>query len=538
MAIAFLLASSKADPYPAWTAIGPWGGAARTIRLDSQQPATMLATSMRGTGVFRSRDGASNWTALRSFPELPNARLDTALIIRAPASRWLVGAAPGGLWRSLDEGDTWTQVPGTAKLSVFALAAWPKDEHVLAAGTDQGVWLSHDAGDTWRRISPQTNVDLSAIVSVAFDPAKASTIYAGTPHLPWKTLNAGNTWTKAHSGMFDDSDIFSIAVDPTRPGRIFASACSGIYCSLNSGLAWRRVQGIPGTNRRTYVVAQSPHLPDLLFAGTSAGMWTSTDGGFVWKKLNDFVATSIAFHPTEKATFYISTERHGLAATRDQGEHFELVNQGFVSRNLVAVVGDESHLYAVARYEGSAGGVYRKISPDSEWETVNTGKNFDRFAVRDGRLLARDEEGSWLESHDQARSWTAASVPVEQAAGDWFETRSSPFAPNIQLRASREGMSKSQDSGRTWRKIENGLGSDWIGSITFHPKQKGLCFALRGQRVFWSLDDGEIWYWLPTQEPADIVFQSIHVAPAFPSLLFAVSGSRGIFVVKLPETPL
>ena len=498
----------------------------------------MLATTMRGTGVFRSRDGANNWTALRSFPELPNARLDTALIIHAPASRWLVGAAPGGLWRSLDEGDTWTQVPGTAKLSVFALAAWPKGENVLAAGTDQGVWLSHDAGDTWRRISPKTNIDLGAIVSVAFDPAKAGTIYAGTPHLPWKTLNAGETWTKAHIGMFDDSDIFSIAVDPTRPGRVFASACSGIYCSLNSGLAWRRVQGIPGTNRRTYVVAQSPHRPDLLFAGTSAGMWTSTDGGLGWKKLNDFVATSIAFHPKEKATFYISTERHGLAKTRDQGESFQLVNRGFVSRSLLALDSDEAHLYAVARYEGSAGGVYRNTSPDSEWETVNTGRNFDRFLVRDGRLLARDEEGSWLESRDQAQSWTIASAPGEQPSGDWFETRSSPFASKIQLRASREGMSKSQDGGLNWRKIENGLGSDWIGSIAFHPKQKGLCFALRGQRVFWSPDDGEIWYWLPTQEQVDVLFQSIHTVPAFPSLLFAVSGNRGIYVVKLPETPL
>lgn len=499
----------------------------------------MMAVAMRGTGVFRSRDGAATWSALPGFPDLANARLDTALIVHAPKTRWLVGAAPGGLWRSLDEGETWARVAGTEGLSVFALAAWPKDERVLAAGTDQGVWISNDGGDTWRRVSPKTNADMSAIVSVAFDPAKAGAIYAGTPHLPWKTINGGETWTKAHTGMFDDSDIFSIAVDPTRQGRVFASACSGIYCSINAGAAWRRVQGIPGTNRRTYVVAQSPHHPDLLFAGTSAGMWTSRDGGMAWKKLNDLVATSIAFHPVEASTFYVSTERHGLARTRDEGATFEFVNQGFVSRSLLAIEGDETKLYAVARYEGSAGGVYRKSSTDGPWETVDTGKNFDRFEVERERLVARDEEGQWMESRDHANTWGPTSAPRGgDGQGDWFETRKNPFEPNQQLRASREGLSKSSDGGKTWRKVENGLGPEWIGSIVFHPKRKGLCFALRGQRVFWSRDAGETWYWLPAQERADVSFRSIRIVPAFPSLLFAVSDTRGLYVVKLDENPL
>lgn len=493
---------------------------------------------MRGTGVFRSRDSAESWTALAGFPDLADARLDSAIIIHAPAARWLVGAAPGGIWSSLDEGDTWQCVPGTEALSIFALASWPKDEHVLAAGTDQGVWTSNDAGDTWHRISPKSNADLNAIVSVAFDPAKAGLLYAGTPHLPWKTANGGDTWTKAHTGMFDDSDIFSIAVDPTRPGRVFASACSGIYCSLNAGGAWRRVQGIPGTNRRTYVVAQSPHNPDLLFAGTSAGMWTSRDGGLDWKKLNSLVATSIAFHPTEKATFYISTERHGLSRTRDEGKSFEPVNTGFVSRKLLAVEGDEQEIYAVARYEGSAGGVYRKSMSASGWDIVDTGKNFDRFGIRDGHLLARDEDGVWLESRDRARTWLPAQAADEQIRGDWFESRTNPFEVTEQIRASREGLSKSQDSGKTWRKIEGALGKDWIKSIAFHPKQKGLCFALRQQRVFWSRDAGETWYWLPALEQAHVIFESLFIAPASPNLLLAVSANRGLFVYDLRQNPL
>jgi len=458
------------------------------IRLDPGKPETLMAVAMRGTAVFRSRDGAANWTLLPAFPELPNARLDCGLII---PGKWLVGSAPGGLWSSTDEGDHWGVVPGTERLSVFAIAVWQKDPRVLAAGTNQGVWMSNDSAQTWRRVSPKTIDDLSAIVSVAFDPEKAGTIYAGTPHLPWKTTNGGKTWQKAHIGMFDDSDIFSIAVDPSKPGRVFASACSGIYCSLNSGTAWRRVQGIPGTNRRTYVVAQSPHNPQLLFAGTSAGMWSSVDGGMAWKKLNDFVATSIAFHPAQKDLFYISSERHGLQRTKDSGSSFEPVNQGFVSRTLGVIESDGANLVALSRYDGS--------------------------------FILPTAESSW-----QPASYREAQQKPQSP--DWFEEVSDPFDPATLLRASRSGVSKSSDGGNTWRTVKQ----EWIRSIAFHPKQKGLCFALQSQRVFWSPNSGETWYWLPAKEDTHMVFEKLHVADR----IFAVTPNRGIYVQQMPSNPL
>ncbi len=474
-----------AAEYPEWKPIGPWGGAARVIRLDPAKPETMMAVSMRGTGVFRSRDAAASWTLLKDFPELPHARLDCAWIL---PGKWLVGAAPGGLWSSTDEGDHWAVVPGTEKLSFYAITAWQKDPRVLAAGTNEGVWMSNDGAVTWRRISPKTIDDLAAIVSVAFDPQKAGTVYAGTPHLPWKTTNGGTTWQKAHTGMFDDSDIFSIAVDPKREGRVFASACSGIYCSTNSGVAWRRVQGIPGTNRRTYVVAQSPHHSERLFAGTSAGMWTSSNGGETWKKLNDLVATSIAFHPTEADLFYVSTERHGLQRTRDSGETFEPVDTGFVSRTLEAIERDGDTLLAISQYDGT-------------YSTDNGGSEWKRSQYQISKQQRPD--------------------------GDWFETAVDPTDPNVFLRASRKGLTKSTDGGRSWREVQR----EWVGSVAFHPKQKGLCFALRGQRVFWSPDSGENWYWLPALEEQHLVFERIYVAEK----LYAVTPTRGIYVHEIPQ---
>ena len=63
-----------------------------------------------------------------------------------------------------------------------AIAFWPGDSQVVAAGTELGVLLSRDGGITWSLVSPSDNTQLQRIVSVAFDPKNSNTIYAGTPH--------------------------------------------------------------------------------------------------------------------------------------------------------------------------------------------------------------------------------------------------------------------------------------------------------------------------------------------------------------------
>lgn len=517
---ASLLAAAE---YPAWQPIGPWGGAARVVRLDADRPDTLMAVAMRGTAVFRSRDAGRQWQLLTAFPELPNARLDCGLIVRG---QWLVGAAPGGLWRSKDEGETWEVIPGTAKLSVYAITAWAKDDRVLAIGTNQGVWLSHDGAASWRRASPASIADLTAIVSVAFDPQRAGILYAGTPHLPWKTADGGRTWRRVHAGMFDDSDIFSIAIDPIAPNRVFASACSGIYSSDNSAAAWRRVQGIPGTNRRTYVVTQSPHNRQLLYAGTSAGMWVSRDGGATWSKRNNYVATSITWHPTAKNRIFISTERHGLLKSEDEGATFVEINEGFLSRSITAIDASAETLYSLTPYEGISArdsqGRWRKLVQ----------QHFDRLYLSGHQLFVRQPETGWQASSDGGNTWNKVSRPAsEPERGDWFETAVDPFDPQTLLRAAHSGMTKSTDGGRTWRTVQN----DWIRSIVFHPKQRGLCFALRHQRVFWSPDAGENWYWFPAAESPHLAFEKLHIAAERPDELFAISPYRGIYVQQIPK---
>ena len=98
-------------------------------------------------------------------------------------------------------------------------------------------------GESWTAISPANDPELRPVVSLAFHPANPGIIYAGTTHLPWRTLDGGAHWESIHSGMIDDSDVFSIAVDAQSPATVFASACSGVYRSGDAavpGGGWPR----------------------------------------------------------------------------------------------------------------------------------------------------------------------------------------------------------------------------------------------------------------------------------------------------------
>src|SRR5256886_7611931 len=97
---------------------------------------------------------------------------------------------------------------------------------VSHAGSLTGVYRSTDDGNSWERITPAKHDDLRNFYSLAFDPQDEKIIYAGTYHLPWKTVDGGKNWTSIKQGMIDDSDVMTVVVDPANPSNVHATACS------------------------------------------------------------------------------------------------------------------------------------------------------------------------------------------------------------------------------------------------------------------------------------------------------------------------
>jgi photosystem II stability/assembly factor-like uncharacterized protein len=313
----------------------PASGPLFVIRTDPHHPGTLLAGTAAAQ-LFRSRDGADTWTHL-PFPGELRSALHAIVVDPLTPDLYLVAAssetpAYAGVYRTVDGGATWSQLPGLEHKQVWALTVWRGDPRIIAAGTQDGVFLTRDSGMNWERLSPPRSAWPRPVVSLAFDPANSKVLYAGTPHLAWKTADGGATWRRIPIGMEEDSDIFSIEVDLNQRAHLFAGACSGIYRSINGGGTWSSLEKATGGSFRTYVVARTPGRPHVVFAGTSGGLIQSADEGATWRVLSKEIARSIAFDAADSQRIFVATDR-GILRSEDGGDHFRGANQGLARRD-------------------------------------------------------------------------------------------------------------------------------------------------------------------------------------------------------------
>jgi photosystem II stability/assembly factor-like uncharacterized protein len=424
--LVLLLFSSAALSFGQWTQIGPDGGSAHVLAIDQRNPRHLLAGS-RGLLLFRSEDAGESWHPMpefANFQDLYQTALNIVAIDPADSQTFYAGisatnARPmaengAGFYKSTDAGQTWRRVPSMAGISVYCLAIWEKDRHVMAAGTDQGVYRSQDSGETWEHISQPGNIANQSVMSIAMDPKNSAVIYAGTPHLPWKTSDGGQSWSNIHDGMSDDSDVFSIHIDQRNPQRVYASACSGIYGSSTAGALWAKFPGIPFDNRRTHVIAQDPKHLSTLYAATTLGLWKSTTSGGSWRKTVTDSINALVLDP--EGVMYVAVDQRGLLKSEDGGESFHEINHGYVNRTITTLQtasgSERSYLYASTVYDGKWGGLFRTSDATGEWnllasEEMLHGRNLTSFAALggSGHLVAASFDG-FLRSADDGKTWT------------------------------------------------------------------------------------------------------------------------------------
>jgi photosystem II stability/assembly factor-like uncharacterized protein len=131
---------------------------------------------------------------------------------------WLAGAATGGIWRTSNGGDTWTETTSDFPAMPISSFASDKNGSVIYAGTGEyvsslysavgnGIFKSTDQGQTWTQLPfTDDHPDFSIVTRLVVDPEDKDIIVATTvPHnltlrgdfwLSWRSTDGGAHWDK------------------------------------------------------------------------------------------------------------------------------------------------------------------------------------------------------------------------------------------------------------------------------------------------------------------------------------------------------
>jgi hypothetical protein len=186
--------------------------------------------------IWRSSDMGKTWQKVAS-PAFAGTL--TADIVQSGLLYIKNGGGTGAFYEqyiSKDYGHKWRgkDLPSDAKLCYGStlqfidayrpMAIDPRDGNHVFVIDNNMLLESHDSCDTTRTFATPPNTNMN---SIAFDPNKSDTLYAGTDEGAYISFNSGKSWSQINDGLVDPLVVYSIAVD--KDGNVYASTPYGIY---------------------------------------------------------------------------------------------------------------------------------------------------------------------------------------------------------------------------------------------------------------------------------------------------------------------
>ena len=272
-----------------WHATGSAAGSGISCLARDPRDPDILFGGGRGKGVWRSVDGGATWDAV-GFPQpdvfsVAVGPVDGALYAGCEPSMLFVSRDRGERWaelaslREIPSAPTWSFPPRPWTSHVRWIAPSPHDAALLLVGIELGgVMRSEDGGETWSE-----------------HPTAPRRAYeAGGQGAAW-SHDGGETWRPADDGR-DRHYTWAVAVDPEDPDQWFVSASTGPFAAHGSrsaeAVVYRRRgeepwEGLAGglprpLDEMPYALA---FADGVLAAGLADGtVYATGDGGESWER--------------------------------------------------------------------------------------------------------------------------------------------------------------------------------------------------------------------------------------------------------------
>jgi photosystem II stability/assembly factor-like uncharacterized protein len=554
------------------------------ILIDAHNPEIVLVAALGRAygpnperGVFRSTDGGLSWHKVLYKDENTGA-IDLAFdpddsqtvfatlwrTRRPPWSTYAPLGGPGsGLYKSTDEGSTWTQISGyglpTGELGRIgvAVAAGTHGQRVYAvvdARQNGGLYRSDDGGANWKLVSTDRRIHQRGwyFGTVTADPLDPNTVYIPNVSL-YRSTDGGKTFASIKGAPGGD-DYHLLWVDPIDARRMIVASDQGTTISLDYGQTWSSWYNQP--TAQFYHVATDAEFPYKVYGAQqdsgTVGTTSRSDYGQItfrdWRPVGGDEGGYIVPDPSDPNFVYAGgtlgeLHRFNWRTGESQdispwpsaafGTEISQRKYRFTWTSPIVFSPQDPHtVYMGAQVlleTRDRGMSWHPISPDLTGMQLSASSSQGPLAVSNamqrgygviytiapssispGLIWVGTDTGLIHLTRDAGKSWEnvtpkglAPWSKVSMMEASRFDAGTAYAAVDRhRLDDFAPYIYRTHDYGKTWRKMGDGIpATAYVHVVREDPERKGLLFAGTETGVYVSFDDGEHWHPLQLNLP-------------------------------------
>lgn len=346
-----------------WESIGPdnVGGRSRGFYINPNNTQHLITGSVTG-GLFVSRDGALNWTEHPSNDKFISTSISSIKRSQSGdiyvgtgetfvfTQQNTYGHIGGGVYKSTDGGETFDLLPFTTPgpnninhpwAYVSEIATDPFDGNKVFAAARGGLFYTLDAGDTWQLVQGVTGADAGR---EARDVAVTSegVYFAEINKKAYRSTDGLNFQLISGTNGFPSTNVLRIefGVTPQDANYVYAAICNtndglrGIYRSVDAGINW---EAYSQENSTVFNPLGQQGEYDLAFQVNPTNKDEVAIGGQLelWKGGKDLGWNMIAYWAPDVTTnpYYIHADMHGVHYDPTNSDIMYVISDGGVSKS-------------------------------------------------------------------------------------------------------------------------------------------------------------------------------------------------------------
>jgi photosystem II stability/assembly factor-like uncharacterized protein len=465
------------------------------------------------------------------------------------------GGPDSKMFKTTDGGDTWTDISTQSGLPGFpwgivGITVSPMDSNrvwALIEAENGGLFRSDDAGKTWKKINENRALRQRAwyYTRIYADTQNVDKLYVMNVSYGVST-DGGKTFTLKNAPHGDHHDLW---IDPNNNNRMAIADDGGAQISNDGGNNWTTYYNQP--TAQFYRVTTDSIFPYRIYGAQqdnsairishrSSGSsiterdWEPTAGGESAHLAPDPKNNDIVYGGTYKG--YMNRKDHTTGQTRSTnvwpdnpaGSGAEVMKYRFNwNYPVMFSMHDSNKLYAGSNFlhaTANGGQSWKTISPDLTRglpETImssggpitqdNTGAEFysnifviAESALEEGVIWTGSDDGLIHVTRDNGENWENVTPPasISPKLNMVNCIDASPFKKGtayVAATAYKFGdytpyLYKTEDYGKTWTLITNGIKEDYYTrAIRSDKVREGLLYAGTEWGMYISFDNGKSW---------------------------------------------